>query len=420
MFKVGFAAAVFFTALVFSGCAGNAGVQERSPEDEAAAAAAAALGNLDAALGGEKPGTGPAADRGAVPSSPSTAAPASSAAAGTSPVSGQEPPVPRAEPAWVSAPDMVYNRAAYVAAVGYGPERGAAEKNAFAALTALFGQTIQGEQIAATKYSEAVLNGAVDSWSENTEITNAIKTSAELESLIGAEIKDYWYDGKTTHYAAAVMERAKTAVLYRDMIRTNEQIIANLVTMPDQVKNSLDGYSRFIFAGTIADANRAFANVLSVVGNAGIDPGAMKKGDEYRLEAVEIAKKIPVRVTVTNDSADRIRGAFVSAITQAGFRAGTGNSRYLLDVSVALSPVDLPNQSNTFVRYTVDAKLTDQETASILLPYNIGGRSGHLTAVEAENRAYSDAVRSINETYGDRLSAYLAALLPEKKSTTSP
>jgi hypothetical protein len=310
---------------------------------------------------------------------------------------------------------MVYNQAAYVAAVGYGAERGMAEKNAFAALTALFGQTIQGEQIAATKYSEAVLNGAVDSWSENTEITNAIKTSAELESLVGAEIKDYWYDGKTTHYAAAVMERAKTVILYRDMIRTNEKIIADLVTMPDRIKNSLDGYSRLLFAGTIADANRAFANVLSVVGGGGIDPGAMKKGDEYRLEAAEIAKKIPIQVKVANDSADRIRGAFTSAINKAGFRAGTGNSRYLLDVSVILSPVDLPNQSNKFIRYAVDAKLTDQEMGVILLPYNIGGRSGHITVAEAENRAYSDAVRNVNETYGDRLSAYLAALLPAKK-----
>jgi hypothetical protein len=257
----------------------------------------------------------------------------------------------------------------------------------------------------------------VDSWSENTEITNAIKTSAELESLIGAEIKDNWYDGRTTYYAAAVMERAKTAVLYGDMIRTNEKIITDLITMPDRVKNSLDGYSRYVFAGTIADANRVFANVLSVVGynNTGIDPGSMKKGDEYRLEAAEIAKNIPIRIRVANDSADRIRGAFVSAVNKAGFRTGTGNARYLLDVSVVLSPVDLPNQSNKFVRYAVDANLTDQETEAILLPYNIGARSGHLTAVEAENRAYSDAVRNINETYGDHLSAYLAALLPEKK-----
>jgi hypothetical protein len=396
MFKINFAVAAVFAALVLSSCAGSAGVQKQTPEDEAAAAASAALAALD--NGGK------------------TAAPLAGSSSPAAASQGAAGP----EPAWVMSPDTVYNRATYVAAVGYGPERGIAEKNAFAALTALFGQTVQGEQIAATKYSEAVLNGAVDSWSENTEITNAIKTSAELESLIGAEIKDYWYDGKTTHYAAAVMERAKTVVLYRDMIRTNEQIITGLVTMPDRVKNSLDGYSRFVFAGTIADANRVFANVLSVVANAdpsvaGLDPGAMKKGDDYRLEAVEIAKKIPIQVKVSNDSADRIRGAFVSAITQAGFRAGTGNSRYLLDVSVVLSPVDLPNQSNKFVRYAVDAQLTDQETASILLPYNIGGRSGHLTVVEAENRAYSDAVRSINETYGDRLSAYLAALVPEKK-----
>jgi hypothetical protein len=416
MFKIGFAGAVFLAALVFFGCAGSAGVQKTTSEDEAASAAAAALTDLDAALGRGQPGGGPAQGSSPAPAPRNTASAAAESPAASA-AAGQEVPVSRPEPLWVSAPDRVYDRAAYVAAVGYGSGRGMAEKNAFAALTALFGQTIQGEQIAATKYSEAVLNGAVDSWSENTEITNAIKTSAELESLVGAEIKDYWYDGKTTHYAAAVMERAKTVLLYADMIRTNEKIIADLTTMPDRVKNSLDGYSRYVFAGTIADANRVFANVLSVVGNdnTGIDPGAMKKGDEYRLEAAEIAKNIPVQVRVSNDSADRIRGAFVSAINKAGFRAGTGNTRYVLDVSVALSPVDLPNQSNKFVRSAVDARVIDQETASILLPYNIGARSGHLTAAEAENRAYSDAVRNINETYGDRLSTYLAALLPAAK-----
>jgi hypothetical protein len=409
MFNVNVVAAVFFTALVFSGCAGSAGVQKKAPGDEAAAAAAAAaLADMDAALGGGQPETARPAGRETAP-----AAPASSAAPAAS---GQGAPASRPEPPWVSAPGTVYNQAAYVAAVGYGAERGLAEKNAFAALTALFGQSVQGEQVAAVKYSEAVLNGAVDSWSENTEITNAIKTSVELESLVGAEIKDYWYDGGTTYYAAAVMERAKTAVLYADMIRTNEKIITDLTAMPDRVKNSLDGYSRYVFAGTVADANRVFANVLSVVGSrdTGIDPGTLKKGDEYRLEAAEIAKNIPIGVAVSNDSADRVRGAFVSAVNKAGFRTAAGNTRYLLDVSVVLSPVDLPNQSNKFVRYTVNANLTDRETGFILLPYTTGARSGHVTAAEAENRAYSDAVRSINAAYGDHLSAYLSALLPEK------
>jgi hypothetical protein len=304
-----------------------------------------------------------------------------------------------------------------VAAVGYGPERGVAEKNAFANLTALFGQSIQGEQSATTRYSEAVRDGAVASWTEDSAVTNAVKISVDFDSLVGAEIKDYWYDGKSVHYAVAVMEREKTAVLYADMIRSNERIINDLITMPDQVKNSLEGYSRYTLAGTIADANRVFANVLSVVGssNTGINSGEMKKGDDYRLEAVNIAGRIPVAVKVTNDKSNRIQGAFAAALNKAGFRSGgSGNTRYVLDVQASFSPVDLPNQTNKFVRYTVDANLTDTSTGSILLPYTITGREGHLNLTEAENRAVSGAERKIAGEYAPRLSEYLSSLLPGK------
>jgi hypothetical protein len=300
--------------------------------------------------------------------------------------------------------------------VGYGPERIAAEKNAFANLTALFGQSIQGELAVVTRYSEAVKSGVVSS-SENTDVSNAIKTSVDLQSLVGAEIRDYWYDGKSTHYAAAVMERGKTAILYTDMIKSNENIIAGLISMTSAEKNTLNGYSRYRLAGTIADANRTFANVLYIVGaeGTGIDIAKMKKGDDYRLEAANITGNIPIAINVTGDKADRIRGAFGSALNSQGFKSGGRNSRYTLDTSVVLDPVDLPNQQNKFVRYTIEARLTDSATGSVLFPYNISGREGHTSTSEAENRAVTAAERKINAEYGKLLASYLDSLLPSGK-----
>jgi hypothetical protein len=321
------------------------------------------------------------------------------------------------EPAWVRSTEAAYDRAIYVAAVGYGSDRTMAEKNALVNLTALFGQGISGDQVATTRYYEAVKNGTVGSWTEETAITNAIKTSLELNTLVGAEIRDYWFDGVSVHYALAVMERQKTAQLYAGMIRSNEQIIADLVSMPEQEKNSLDGYSRYALAGTIADANRTFANVLSVVGNAdtGINPGSIKRGEDYRLEAVKIAGNIPIAVKINNDKSGRIQGAFAAVLNRAGFRSGGANARYVLNVAAAFSPVELPNQSNKFVRYVIDANLTDTGTGNILLPYNITGREGHLNVPEAENRAVAAAEKKINENYGAALSDYLSALLPAAK-----
>jgi hypothetical protein len=302
-----------------------------------------------------------------------------------------------------------------VAASGYGADRGNAEKNALAALTAVFGQSVQAELKTLTAYSEAVLNGAVNV-SNNTSVQNAVKTSAEMDALVGAELRDVWYDGKGIYYAVAVMDRAKTAVLYRDMILSNERLINDLVVLPEGEKNSLEGVSRYQLAALIADTNRVYANVLSLAnrGSGGIDPGTLKQGDHYRLEAMNIARNIPVTVRVSGDRADRIRGAFASAISGAGFRSGGTNARYVLDVTVAFEEVLFPNQPNKFTRYVVNANLTDTLGGAVLLPYTINGREGHLSLAEAENRAVTAAERRINESYGEALSAYLSTRLPGK------
>jgi hypothetical protein len=309
----------------------------------------------------------------------------------------------------------VYNEAEYIAASGHGSDRNLAEKNALAALTAVFGQSIQSDIKIMESYSEAVKNGVV-TVSGGTSLQEAINTSTEMDSLVGAEIKDVWYDGRSVYYAAAVMERAKTATLYIDMINSNQRIIQDLVTIPGAGKNTLDAYSRYQLAATIADANRVYANVLSVVGKGtgAIVPGELKKGDDYRLEAVNITKNIPIGVRVTGDRSDRIRGAFASVINKAGFRSGGNNSRYVLNVTLTLSEVQLANPQNKFARYVVDAKLIDTADSAVLLPFNINGREGHLNLSEAENRAVSAAEKKINETYGPILSEYLSTLLPKK------
>jgi hypothetical protein len=210
------------------------------------------------------------------------------------------------------------------------------------------------------------------------------------------------------------MEREKTAQLYADLIRTNSRIITDLTTMSGEEKNSLNGYSRYQLAAAIADASRLYANVLTYVGNTtDINPGDMKKGDDYRLEAAGIVKNIPIGVTVSGDRGDRIKNAFTRALGSAGFRTGGANQRYKLAVTLTLTPTDLPDQRNKFVRFTVDANLTDTaEGNSVLFPFNVSGREGHVNIPEAENRALREAEKKIEETYPPALSEYLAELLP--------
>jgi hypothetical protein len=323
------------------------------------------------------------------------------------------------EPPWVSDVDQGFSRLRYVAAIGYGADRNIAEKEAFATLISVFGQTVQADRQSVVSYSETMQQEAVSSYIKNTEIANAIKTSAELDTLIGAEIRDYWYDGRGTHYAAAVMEKSKASALYSELIDANREIIRTLTAMNDEEKNSLDGYARYSLAAKVADGNRVFSNILSVVGpslgGAALSSRELAEGESFRLEANNIAKRIPVDILVDNDRANRVGGAFAAVIGKKGFRSGGAGSRYVLEVKLNLSPVDLPGQSNKFVRYVLDANLLDRRTNSVLLPYNVSGREGHLTVSEAENRAVGAIEKQIAGPWDAALSGYLDSLLPEKR-----
>jgi hypothetical protein len=317
-------------------------------------------------------------------------------------------------PDWVRDPYKKFDERTNVAAVGVGNSREAAEKDALGKLVAIFGQSIQVDEKISTSYREAVQSGAAASWSENTAIDNTIQTSAGMDSLIGAEIGDTWFDGKANYYAAAVLNKIRALQVYSNMIRANQAIIDNLVNMPTADKNSFDGFARYQFAAMIADMSFSYGNLLSYIGAPSFAQG-LKKGDDYRLEAQNIAKTIPIGITVNNDKSGRIQGAFAKAFADLGFRSGGTNARYVLMVDITASPVEFPNQQNKFTRIELTANLTDTSVNTVLFPFNFNNREGHATQSEADNRAYTAAARKISEEYPKLLNGYLSQLLPKKK-----
>ena len=315
------------------------------------------------------------------------------------------------QPDWVRDPYNKYDKSAYVAAVGSAADRQAAEKSALGNLVGIFGQSIQVDEKVSVSYREAVEKGVTANWSENTAVDNTVSTTAGMDTLVGAEIGDTWFDGKSTHYAVAILEKGKAKTAYTDMIKSNQTMINNLINLPDAQKNSLDGYARYQFAAMIADINVTYGNLLGFIG---APQQNLKKGDDYRLEAVGITKAIPVAMRVQNDRSGRIQGAFAKALAELGFNTGGTNSRYVLAVNVVSSPVEIANNPNKWSRIEVTANLTDTTSGTVLVPFTFNNREGHTTQAEADNRAILAAERRINQEYAQLVNNYLSQLLPRR------
>ena len=308
------------------------------------------------------------------------------------------------EPDWIWNPYAKYDRQTSIAEVGHGSSREAAESNAFGKLVLNFDRSIQVDEKVAVSYREAVKNGVIAGSSEGIAVDSTVITTSNLNSLIGAEIGEVWDDGKGNIYAVAVLNKARTLRIYSDMIRSNQEMIGNLVTIPEAEKNTLEAVARYQLAATIADVTTSYGNVVSFIGSP---VQGLKRGDDYRLEALGIAGEIPVEIRVRNDRSGRIEGSFAKALSDAGFRSGGNNSRYVLDVDIATTPVVIAGNQNLFTRIELKANLIDTIPGTVLLPFDFNSREGHITQDEADNRAYAAAARKINEDYPVLLGSYL-------------
>jgi hypothetical protein len=311
------------------------------------------------------------------------------------------------EPSWVRSWDEYYG-SAYISAVGYGENRERAEKSALAALASRFELSIQTDTQIVEAYREAVKDGVISA-SSDTTVNNAINTSASIENLIGAEIRDVWDDGKL-YYASALMDRQKTIALYTGIIRVNLESIEKLTTIKESDRYTMGSITRYNLASVIADANQVYLHLLSVAGAENSFPD-LKNGLTYSLEAENIRKTITIVLGVSGDRENRITGAFQKIFNQQGFEtaAVAPNSRYALTVTALFSESPVDNPRYKYVDWAVNAQLTDTAASSVLLPFVISGREGHLTAEGAEQRAVQSAEKAIIESYGEQLTRWLTS-----------
>jgi len=322
---------------------------------------------------------------------------------------GKRNPVSTA-PAWVANPRTVFPENQFVSAVGTGSDRENAEKNALTALIQIFGQQIRGETTVSSRYAEAVQDGRIV-LEDTSAIDRSITTSVNMGAVIGAEIKDVWNDG-SVYSAVAVMDKAKATMIYRDLVDQNDSTIRRLVEIPVAERSTLDAFARYDLAAEIADTNGTFINLLSVINPAiaATKRDSFRTGDQFRLETLRIAQEIPIGIVVAGDDSGRVQAAFASAITAAGFKAGTADSRYVLTVRYQILPVELINQPNKFVRYQIEARLTDTTKNTTLLPYTVSGREGHITLVEAEQRALRVSEEKVRDDFGRQFRLFLSTI----------
>ncbi len=312
-----------------------------------------------------------------------------------------------AMPAWVNVPSSVYPSGEYIAAVGSARDRSSAEVKAVQAVAAVFNQKIDSAEKASNRMIQARKDGTVATV-QLAEFDQQVLRYVNADDLIGIEVKEFWNDEKnSTWYAIAVMEKAKGASLYSDLIKAN---ISSINRMIENIKTaSIDSYAYCDFAIEVAKVNEGYYSRLSVIKPAAAEAlkDDMISSKKLQVRALEIANSIPVCVAIENDVDGRFAQAFAGVLKDLGFKTTfDASARYKIVGTVSFSESKTSDNTNVRCRYSLDSYLFDSETQKNIIPFTISGRESHTVYSEAKVRAVRSIEKKIAEGFGESLRNY--------------
>lgn len=321
--------------------------------------------------------------------------------------------VPESMPDWVNSPSSEFPQSRYMTSVGDAADRTSAGVKAVNALTAIFRQKVTSATTASKRMERAESSGKVG-YTDNAQLDQNVKQQVNEEDIIGVKISLWWYDGKSTWYALATLDKPEASDIYSKMMEQNSAEIHALINnIPKEDAYSFDAYERYDFACEIAAVNDRYMERLQVIDPVKADSmrGSLVSLKQLKKDMIDLAQHIPVRMEITGDDTGRVSGAFADVLADNGFRTGNaGNERYALSGSVTLTRSQ--NQEGTLVycNYVIGVYLTDTKNTMQLFPFEAHGRDGAKTYKDASARIQIGMEKKIRSDFAAQLSAYLNSI----------
>lgn len=295
---------------------------------------------------------------------------------------------------WADSVKKNYPDSEYISAVGSGKDRASAESDAKLALSQILGESISAEQV--------TMQYADSTGREEGMISSVVNEKAVFEHITGIVIKENYVDKKTkTYYALAVLNRKESGDYYFAKANEASLHINDLVSKAKKLRGKVDSLSYLNEAIDISEDTEYNVNLLSVISPAQgrIVRAAYQSPQSLRTVRAELASAVTVSVAVQGDSDGRIRSAFVSALRDKGVTVVDSGGTYIIDADISFEHADVADPQHIFVRYILNAPMTEIVSGNTVVPYTLAGREGHVTESQAKNRAVIKMSGTIKTEY---------------------
>lgn len=307
-------------------------------------------------------------------------------------------------PDWVTNPKSVYPESDYLATVGEGDTRRAAENAAAANLSRIFEAYIESDErlLDQTRETEK-------SFERTTDFTTDINILS-AQTLYNIQHAEAWTDGKGRVHAVAYLDRRETAAIYRDKINEQASLVNYLRAQADQTDDLLKKYAALRSAVQHAAQASYLLRQLKIIHPRSVpDSTPSYTESKIRREFVEAAKQIRVQISIDGDDNRRMASVLEELVTRYGFVVGTP-AVLEFDGRVAVNDTGQRTTDLVFVRFELVLHIKDT-TGTMLVSVTEKGREGHVSLSEARVRSFRTLETAIKSKGAHRLDDYFDSLI---------
>ena len=312
-------------------------------------------------------------------------------------------------PDWVTGPSRHYPKAEFLVAVGSGPSRKIAGKDARAEMARIFKANVDSRVRTYRKYFQVRGSGEnadADEFSLNNLTT--VSTNFVLE---GSEIAEVHRQKEPEEfYALAVLDRAKTGRILRDRIlRLDDEIETVLGKASGSQENlaKLRYLKRSLPKFVMRDA---LESQLRIVDRAGGGVLGRANGEEVKSQVDKLlSKEVAIGVKVTGSGSGEIRASVLKELTALDLPVAAHTVGREFDLSLDISSsFSASKRGKDFydTRWEVKSRLLDRSGKEIkVLVKEVSG--GYVDRSQAERLSLAEVKQKIPAALAKQVDDYL-------------
>jgi hypothetical protein len=298
--------------------------------------------------------------------------------------------------------ELPYPETKYLKAVGYGQTIPEAEREARAALAAIFQSRIQAETMAR---AESVMADGMESYFEKqVESTVQVVSKVDLE---GVQVVEPARDENTGTYAAtAILDRQQAGRQWREaLMRADNLLQAELGALPE-TRGKMMRLAALNRAMGLMLQQEALRSRLRVIGI----PAAMPETDMAAVasELAALRQETLFHLQISGEESESAERTIRDRLSRDGFlmSASEADAAGIVTGKVVLQPLELQNPNVRYVRAIVSAQLVDTETGIRFLSATEKVRKGHVDANEATRKAVEAAAAQVADRVARELGRF--------------